>query len=124
MRELSVQAVHDEEEQTLLRDFQDKAPHHAAGLAGMWPVKFGTVGDLEKVLVEWYSRLRPVYLKYAPTGRMPDKSDANYDDWISEFKSVEQWGVGELQRLYGTPLDPDLEQKARHLVYVLGTASK
>jgi hypothetical protein len=124
VRELSVQAIHEEEEKRLLLEFQEKAPEFARHLTekDKWPVRYGTVEDLEKVLLEWYPRLRTLHLKYRPRRQMLKESDPNYAEWIREDSAIDAWATAELERLYGSPLDRELRGRAGSLVF--GYASR
>jgi hypothetical protein len=122
VRELSVQALHDEEEKRLLLEFQEKAPELAAHLAGKWPVRFGTIEDLQRVILDWYPRSRALNLKYTPRGQMLKESDPNYAEWIREDSAIDAWATAELERLYGAPLDRELVGRAWSLIF--GYASR
>ena len=116
VRELSVQALNDEEERRLLLEFQEKVAQFSANVPEKWPVRYGTVEDLQKVLLDWYPRSRALHLKYTPRRQMLKESDPNYAEWIKEDSAIDAWAATELERLYGAPLDRELKRRAWELV--------
>lgn len=80
------------------------------------PLRYGTIEDLEKVLLDWYPRWRALHLKYTPRRQMLEKSDPNYAELIKEDAAIDAWATAELERLYGAPLDRELRGWAWNLV--------
>ena len=116
MRELSVQAVSDAEEEKRLLVFQDRAPSIAQNLLSRRPLKYGTPEDLERFFLELYRRSRALHLEFSPTGKQLVPTDANHPAWFSKDADLDAWAVAELERLYGIPLDLNIKIWARDAV--------
>ncbi len=44
-----------------------------------------------------------------PTGTKLVQTDANYPAWFSRDADLDAWAVGELEKLYGIPLDLNIK---------------
>jgi hypothetical protein len=109
VRELSVQAVSDAEEEKRFLAFREQAPALARDLLSRRPLKFGTSEDLEKLFVELFRRSRALQIEFMPTGKKLVQTDANYPAWFSGDADLDAWAVGELEKLYGIPLDLNIK---------------
>jgi hypothetical protein len=113
VQELALGAVSEQQELVRKTIFKQKADEIAKSLSDQWPLRYGTLDDLSRLLVESYSRERSFFLRYTPDGVMLAETDPRHAEWNAETLKHEQWARSELQALYGSPLDPVLDQKVR-----------
>jgi hypothetical protein len=113
VRELSVQAVSSAEEAKRFLAFQAQVPRLASDLLSRRPLKYGTSEDLERIFLELNRRSRGLHLEFMPTGKKIVQTDANYPAWFSRDADLDAWAVGELERLYGIPLDLNIKTWTR-----------